>query len=90
VKRCFDQDAWADYVYWQETDAKVLRKINELIKDCVRSPFKGLGKPEPLKGEYSGWWSRRIDDEHRMVYRVTGSGDAQSLEILQLRFHYSK
>ncbi len=63
-------------------------KADALIADSMRSPFKGLSKPEPLRGELSGWWSRRIDDEHRMVYRVTGSGNAQQLEILQLRYHY--
>ena len=68
----------------------MLRKINELIKDCARSPFNGLGKPEPLKGEFAGLWSRRIDDEHRMVYRVKGSAEAQTLEIIQLRYHYNK
>ena len=90
MKRSFHPAAWADYLYWLETDTKVLRKINELIRDCVRSSFRGLGKPEPLKGEYSGCWSRRIDDEHRMVYRETGSGDVQTLEILKLRYHYTK
>ena len=88
MKRCFDPVAWNDYLYWFETDRKMLKKINTLILDCARSPFKGIGKPEPLKGGLSGWWSRRIDDEHRMVYRVTGSGEGQQLEILQLRFHY--
>ena len=68
----------------------MLRKINELIKDCARSPFNGLGKPEPLKGEFAGLWSRRIDDEHRMVYRIKGSAEAQTLEIIQLRYHYNK
>lgn len=90
MKRSFDADAWADYLFWLETDQKMLRKINDLIRDCARSPFTGLGKPEPLRGELSGWWSRRISDEHRMVYRVSGKGDAQVLEIIQLRFHYSK
>jgi toxin YoeB len=90
VRLSFDEDAWTDYLYWQGTDLRLLRKINELIRDCTRSPFKGLGKPEPLKGEFSGWWSRRIDDEHRMVYRVTGSGNTQTLEIIQLRFHYAR
>ena len=88
MKRSFDPDAWADYVYWFETDRKILKKINTLIGDCARSPFTGLGKPEPLKGEMAGWWSRQIDDEHRMVYRVSGKGDQQVLEIIQLRFHY--
>jgi toxin YoeB len=90
VRRSFDPVAWADYLFWFETDQKVLRKINELIRDCERSPFTGLGKPEPLRGEFAGWWSRRISDEHRMVYRVSGKGDAQALEIIQLRFHYKK
>ncbi len=90
MKLSFDEDAWADYLYWQETETRLVRRINELIRDCSRSHFKGLGKPEPLKGEFSGWWSRRIDDEHRMVYRVTGSGEAQALEIIQLRYHYSR
>jgi toxin YoeB len=88
VKRCFDPAAWDDYLYWLESDRKMLRRINELIRDCSRSPLRGIGKPEPLRGELSGWWSRRIDDEHRMIYRVVGSGDAQTLEIAQLRFHY--
>lgn len=88
MKRCFDPDAWDDYVYWFDADRKILKKINALILDSARSPFKGIGKPEPLKGELSGWWSRRIDDEHRMVYRVVGSGLGQQLEILQLRNHY--
>ena len=88
MKRSFDSDAWADYVYWFEADHKVAAKINTLIGECARTPFAGLGKPEPLRGELSGWWSRRISDEHRMVYRVQGKGDAQVLEIIQLRFHY--
>ena len=69
-------------------DKKALKRINELIKQTERSPFEGLGKPEPLKGDLSGWWSRRISREHRMVYRIAGSGIQQSLEIAQLRFHY--
>ena len=90
MNRNFHPKAWADYRYWLEADPKLLRKINELIRGCTRSPFKGLGKPEPLRGEFAGQWSRRIDDEHRMIYRVTGSGDAQTLEIIHLRFHYNK
>jgi toxin YoeB len=78
--------AWEDYLYWQETDRKILQRINELIKDCKRSPFKGIGKPEPLKGAYAGFWSRRITDEHRLVYTVTDG----RLHILQCRFHYHK
>ncbi|MES1224895.1 MAG: Txe/YoeB family addiction module toxin [Bacteroidota bacterium] len=78
--------AWEDYLYWQDTDKKILQKINELIKDCLRNPFKGIGKPEPLKGKYAGFWSRRITDEHRLVYVVKD----KQLHILQCRFHYEK
>jgi toxin YoeB len=84
----FSTEAWEDYQHWVETDPKIKDRVNELIKQCQRLPFKGIGKPEPLRGDLSGWWSRRITQEDRMVYRVTGSGDAQSLEIAQLRFHY--
>jgi toxin YoeB len=76
--------AWEDYLYWQATDKKVIRRINELLKDTIRSPFDGVGKPEPLKHAYSGYWSRRIDSEHRFVYRVTDD----DLWIAQLRLHY--
>jgi toxin-antitoxin system, toxin component, Txe/YoeB family len=76
--------AWEDYLYWQQTDKKTLLRINELIKDAMRSPFKGIGKPEPLKGNYAGCWSRRITDEHRLVYKVRDN----RLHILQCRFHY--
>jgi len=75
--------AWEDYLYWQKTNKTILKKINELIK-CQRTPFEGIGKPEPLKGNLSGWWSRRIDHEHRLVYRK----DKKSLFILQCRKHY--
>ncbi len=78
--------AWEDYLYWQETDKKILEKINSLIKECLRSPFVGIGKPEPLKGKYAGFWSRRIADEHRLVYAVKD----KQLHILQCRFHYEK
>ncbi len=78
--------AWEDYLYWQEQDWKVLLRINELIKDCLRTPFKGIGKPEPLKGNYAGYWSRRITDEHRLVYKVKEN----RLHILQCRFHYQR
>lgn len=82
----FQSHAWEDYLYWQKTDKKILERINELIKDSLRDPFKGIGKPEPLKGNYAGYWSRRISDEHRLVYAVTG----KRLHILQCRFHYGK
>jgi toxin YoeB len=80
--------AWETYLFWQRTDPAIVGKINALIKDIGRSPFKGIGKPEPLKGPLSGWWSRRITDEHRLVYRVVGSPAAQVLEIAQCRYHY--
>lgn len=80
----FQTNAWEDYLYWQEHDNKILSRISDLIKDCRRSPFKGLGKPEPLKGDLSGFWSRRITDEHRLVYAVR----EKRLHILQCRFHY--
>jgi toxin YoeB len=82
--------AWEDYEYWQSFDRSMVEKINDLIKDMRRSPFKGLGKPEPLKGDLSGFWSRRILGEHRLVYRVTGRESTQQLEIIQCRFHYQK
>jgi len=80
----FWDKAWDDYLYWQATDKATLRKINALIKECLRHPFEGTGKPEPLKGDLAGFWSRRIDREHRLVYRAT----AGTLEILQCRYHY--
>jgi toxin YoeB len=76
---------WADYIYWQNTDRDTLRKINELIRDALRNPFSGIGKPEPLKGNLKGWWSRRITQEHRLVYRVEGD----ILIVMQCRFHYA-
>lgn len=88
MKLVFSDQAWEDYQYWVNTNDKVRDRINELIKQCKRTPFKGTGKPEPLKGDLTGWWSRRISQEDRMVYRVSGTGDSQSLEIAQLRFHY--
>jgi toxin YoeB len=80
----FATQAWEDYLYWQTTDKKMVRRIHELLKDTIRSPFEGIGKPEPLKHAYAGYWSRRIDSEHRFVYRVTD----QVLMIAQLRLHY--
>jgi len=88
VKLVFSNEAWEDYQYWLNTNDKIRDRINDLIKQCQRTPFKGIGKPEPLKGDLTGWWSRRISQEDRMVYRVSGAGDNQSLEIAQLRFHY--
>lgn len=88
MKLTFWPTAWEDYRYWQNNDPKLLDKINGLIDECRRHPFKGTGKPEPLGGNLSGWWSRRINIEHRLIYRVTGSGDAQALEVAQCRYHY--
>jgi len=76
--------AWKDYLYWQETDKKTLKKINELIKEIKRSPYEGIGKPEPLKFDMAGKWSRRINGEHRIVYKIENN----SLIIYQCRFHY--
>ena len=88
MKLLFSENAWADYLYWQETDKAVLRRINELVRYASRSPFSGIGKPEPLTGPYKGWWSRRITQEHRLVYRVFDKGSEQSLEIAACRYHY--
>ena len=81
-------NAWDDYLHWQQTDQKIMGSINDLIKDIKREPFKGLGKPEPLKPALQGCWSRRITQEDRLVYRVSGKGDSQQLEIIQCRYHY--
>jgi toxin YoeB len=86
VNLVFAPQAWEDYQHWVQTDRKLLKRINELIKDTVRSPYQGIGKPEPLRHALAGFWSRRITDEHRMVYRIVG----KNLEIAQLRFHYTK
>jgi toxin YoeB len=89
VRLLWSDQAWADYLHWQATDPAVLRRLNDLIKDASRSPFAGLGKPEPLKGNLKGWWSRRITGSHRLVYRVGGTGTEQTLEIAQCRWHYA-
>jgi toxin YoeB len=86
MRLLWSDEAWEDYVYWQQNDQKVLQAINDLIRDIRRDPFKGLGKPEPLKHSLAGWWSRRITREHRLVYRVSGR-DAELLEIIQCRYH---
>ena len=86
MRLLWSDEAWKDYVYWQQSDPKVLQAINDLIRDIRRDPFKGLGKPEPLKHSLAGWWSRRITREHRLVYRVSGR-DAELLEIIQCRYH---
>ena len=84
MKLIFSEQAWEDYLYWQKTDKKLLERINALIKDTSRSPFEGIGKPEPSKNALSGYWSRRINDEHRIVYKISDG----SMLIAQLRFHY--
>jgi len=84
----FTPHGWEDYVYWQQNDPETILKINNLIKDIQRDPFKGLGKPEPLRGNLSGYWSRRIGDEHRLVYSIHGNKPRQVLTIIQARFHY--
>ncbi|MBP3538705.1 MAG: Txe/YoeB family addiction module toxin [Oscillospiraceae bacterium] len=81
----WDYDAWEDYVYWQAEDRQIVKKINQLIREIVRSPFSGTGKPEPLKGSLSGFWSRRINGEHRIVYLVEDS----NIIIIACRGHYN-
>ena len=88
MKVTFAERAWSHYLFWQAEDAKMVDRINALLKECMRDPFRGTGKPEPLGGNLSGWWSRRINREHRLVYRVTGKGAAQALEVAQCRYHY--
>jgi toxin YoeB len=90
MRLVFSQAAWSDYLFWQENDPKGLARVNELIRDASRSPFTGIGKPEPLVGHFKGWWSRRITREHRLVYRVTGAAGDQMLEIAACRFHYDR
>ncbi len=88
MKLVFDREAWADYAAWQAEDPKVSARINLLIGECLRHPFSGTGKPEPLRLNLKGWRSRRITREHRLVYRVSGTGDGQKLELLSCRYHY--
>ena len=86
MKLIFQAYGWEDYLHWHDHDRKMLRKLNRLITECQRTPFSGTGKPEPLKGDFTGWWSRRIDQEHRLVYRVTDD----ALLIAQCRYHYDR
>jgi toxin YoeB len=86
----WSRDGWEDYLYWQETNINSLRKINEMIREISRNPFRGIGKPEPLRGELAGWWSRRISGEHRIVFQVRGKGEEQFIFIMMCRFHYGK
>lgn len=80
----FNKDSWEEYLYWQKTDRRVLKKINELLRDISRHPFEGMGKPEALKHDLAGLWSRRIDQEHRLVYQVKDD----EIRIIKCRFHY--
>ena len=84
----FASQAWDDYTYWQSADPRTAKRIDDLIEDALRTPFQGVGKPEPLRGDLSGWRSRRITREHRLVYRMSGKGESQALEIASCRFHY--
>ena len=84
MKVVFSEQAWEDYLFWQTQDRKVLNRINQLIRACIREPYAGIGKPEPLKHAFTGYWSRRITDEHRLVYKVS----EDTLLIAQARYHY--
>ena len=88
MKLLWAEQAWSDYLYFQQSDEKVRNRINDLIKETKRTPFQGIGKPEPLKGDLKGWWSRRITGDHRFVYRVEGKDEDQRLEIAACRYHY--
>ncbi len=84
MKKVWEDTAWNDYLHWQKTDKKILARINELIKSCERTPFSGIGKPEPLRNNLKGYWSRRIDKTHRLVYKI----ENDVIVISQCRFHY--
>lgn len=84
--KAWDEEAWADYIHWQTEDKKTLKRINQLIEDIERNGHSGLGKPEPLKGNLSGFWSRRIDERNRLVYRIAGD----EIQIIQCRTHYGE
>lgn len=85
MNKVWQDEAWEDYMYWQTQDRKTLKRINQLLQDIDRKGYEGIGKPEPLKGNFSGWWSRRIDESNRLVYRIT----VGQIEIAQCRSHYS-
>jgi toxin YoeB len=84
MKLVFTSLSWEDYLYWQKNDKQKLKRINELLKDIVRQPYEGIGKPEALRFNYGGFWSRRIDEEHRLIYRVI----EDEIQIIKCRFHY--
>ena len=89
MKIAFSSRAWEEYQFWI-SQPDTLARLNALIRECMRTPSTGTGKPEPLRGDFQGWWSRRITIEHRLVYRITGKPPDQALEIAQCRFHYDK
>jgi len=84
MKYIFVDESWEDYLYWQKNNKKILKRINDLLKNISREPFSGIGKPEPLKHKYKGFWSRRIDGEHRLIYRIKDN----EIHIAKCRFHY--
>jgi len=84
MKLVFSKNAWEDYLYWQRTDKKILKRINSIIKDIQKNKYEGIGKPEPLKHSLSGYWSRRINSEHRLIYKI----EENRIMIAQLRYHY--
>lgn len=84
MKLVFSEQSWADYLHWQATDRRILERVNTLLREIARQPFQGIGKPEPLRHALKGYWSRRIDGEHRLVYKI----EADSVLIAQVRFHY--
>lgn len=85
MRKCFTENGWQDYLFWQTEDKRTLKKINDLLKDIERNGNVGLGKPEPLSGDLSGFWSRRINDKDRLVYRIEGN----EIQVLACRYHYS-
>ena len=88
MKIIFSKQAWEDYLHWQASNNKIVQKINTLISESSRTPLKGTGKPKKLRGDLRGWVSRKINLEHRFVYRIQGEGNHQAIEILQSRYHY--
>jgi toxin YoeB len=90
MKLLWTAQAWEDYLHWQAHDPAILQKLDVLIADVRRHPFQGLGKPEPLRGELAGWWSRRITGDHRLVYRAIGKDDDRRIEVAACRFHYRR
>ena len=88
MKVSFSNDGWRGYLHWQSGSQIELIRLNRIIEECRRNPFKGVGRPEPLKNDLKGWWSRRLTAEDRLIYRITGTAPHQTLEIIQCRYHY--